>query len=85
MLELLESMNAPVWQYEARTADVHQHNETNVMHFLRNLLRINGLYIFQALLAHPQEMPHKWHLIYCVRVMSISCTRTGVPLQCWCS
>jgi hypothetical protein len=25
---------------------------------LINLLRINGLYMFPALLAHPQEMPH---------------------------
>jgi hypothetical protein len=29
------------------------------MHFLFNLLRIRGLYMFQALLAHPQEMLNK--------------------------
>jgi hypothetical protein len=32
-----------------------QYSETNVMHFLLNLLKINGLYMFRALLAHPQE------------------------------
>jgi hypothetical protein len=36
----------------------HQYSETNVMHFLFNLLRIKGLYIFRALLAHPQEALH---------------------------
>jgi hypothetical protein len=34
---------------------VHQYNETSVMHFPFNLLRIKGLYMFRALLAHPQE------------------------------
>jgi hypothetical protein len=34
---------------------VHQYSETNVMHFLFSLLRINGIYMFRALLAHPQE------------------------------
>jgi hypothetical protein len=33
----------------------YQCNETNVMHFSFNLLRIKGLNIFLALLAHPQE------------------------------
>jgi hypothetical protein len=32
-----------------------QYSETNVMHFLFNLLRIKDLCMFQALLAHPQE------------------------------
>jgi hypothetical protein len=32
-----------------------QFNETSVMHFYFNLLRIKGLYIFRALLGHPQE------------------------------
>jgi hypothetical protein len=50
---------------------VSQHNETNVMHFSFNLLRIKGLYMFRALLAHPQEALHKRHLVYCVRVMSV--------------
>jgi hypothetical protein len=44
------------------------------MHFLFNLLKINGLYMFQALLAHPQEALHKQRLVYCVRVMSVGCT-----------
>jgi hypothetical protein len=50
-----------------------QYSEINVMHFLFSLLRIKGLYIFRALLAHPQEMLNKRHLVYCVRVMSIGC------------
>jgi hypothetical protein len=32
---------------------VYQYSETNVMHFLLSLLRIKGLYMFRALLAHP--------------------------------
>jgi hypothetical protein len=40
----------------------HQYNETNVMHFLFNVLKVKGLYMFRALLAHPQEALHKWHL-----------------------
>jgi hypothetical protein len=31
----------------------NQYNETNVMHFSFNLLKIKGLYMFRALLAHP--------------------------------
>jgi hypothetical protein len=51
----------------------YQYNETNVMHFLFNLLRIKGLYMFRALLAHPLEVLHKRHLVYCLRVMSVGC------------
>jgi hypothetical protein len=50
---------------------LYQFGETNMMHFLLSLLRINAFYMFQALLAHPQEAIHKWHLVYCVCVMSI--------------
>jgi hypothetical protein len=50
-----------------------RNSETNMMHFLFNLLRIKGLYMFRALLAHPQESLHKQHLVYCVRVMSVGC------------
>jgi hypothetical protein len=53
----------------------HQCSETNVVHFLFNLLRIKGLCMFLALLAHPQDALHKRHLVYCVRVMSVGCTR----------
>jgi hypothetical protein len=35
-----------------------QYIETNVMYFLFNLLRIKGLYMFRALLSHPQEALH---------------------------
>jgi hypothetical protein len=34
--------------------------------------------MFQALLAHPQKAPNKQHLVYCVRVMSVGCTRIRV-------
>jgi hypothetical protein len=34
---------------------VYQKSETNVMHVLFGLLRINGFYMFRALLAHPLE------------------------------
>jgi hypothetical protein len=42
---------------------VYQYNETKVMHFLFNLLRFKGLYMFWALLADPQEVLHKRHLV----------------------
>jgi hypothetical protein len=57
-----------------------QCSETNVMHFLLNLLQITGLYMFQALLAHPQGVLHNQHLVYCVRVMSVGCTRIKVDI-----
>jgi hypothetical protein len=50
-----------------------QYSETNVMNFLFSFLRSKGLYMFRALLAHPQEALHKRHLVYCVRVMSVGC------------
>jgi hypothetical protein len=53
-------------------------SETNVMHFLFSLLRIKCIYMFRGLLAHPQEVLHKLHLVYCVCVMSVGCTRIGV-------
>jgi hypothetical protein len=52
-----------------------QYCETNAMHFLFSLLRIKGLYMFRALLSYPQEALHKRHLVYCVCVMSVGCTR----------
>jgi hypothetical protein len=50
---------------------VYQCNETNVMHFLFNFLRIKCLNVFRVLHAHPQEVLHKRDLVYCVRVMSV--------------
>jgi hypothetical protein len=49
--------------------------------------------MFRALLAHPQEVLRKRHLVYCMRVMSVVCyqgwsktpLRGLVPLQPWCS
>jgi hypothetical protein len=48
------------------------------MHFLFNVLRIKDLYIFWALLAHPQELLDKRHSVYCVR-MSVGCETETVP------
>jgi hypothetical protein len=45
------------------------------MHFLFSLLIIMGLYMFPALLAHPQEVLHKQYLVYCVPVMSVGYSR----------
>jgi hypothetical protein len=61
---------------------MYQYIETNVMHFLFNLLRIKSLYMFRALLAHPQEVLNKQHLVYCLRVMSVGCTSsTSILVQ----
>jgi hypothetical protein len=51
-----------------------------MMRFLINLLRMKSLYMFRALLARPKEALHKCHLLYCMRVMSVNCTRIGVKL-----
>jgi hypothetical protein len=64
---------------------VNQYTEGNVMHILFKLLRIKGLYMFRALHAHLQEVLHRRHLVYYVRVISVGCTRTGVELQSWSS
>jgi hypothetical protein len=61
---------------------IYQYSETNVMHFLFTLLRINGLYMFRALLAHPQESLNKRNFVCCVCVMSVGCTRIGVEVRC---
>jgi hypothetical protein len=48
------------------------------MHIVFNLLRSKGLYMFRALLANPQGVPHEKHFVYCVLVMSVGYTRIGV-------
>jgi hypothetical protein len=58
----------------------HQYNETNVMHFSFNVLRIKGLYMFRALLAHLQEALHKRYLVYCLRRMSVGCAALQLTL-----
>jgi hypothetical protein len=62
---------------------VYQYNATNVMHFSFNLLRIRVFKIIQALLPHPQEVMHERPLMYCVRIMSVSCATIAVQLQSW--
>jgi hypothetical protein len=49
-----------------------------VLHFLFSLLRIKGLYVFRALLAHPQEVLDKRQVVKCLRIMSVGCTTLGV-------
>jgi hypothetical protein len=49
-----------------------RYSQTDVMHFLFSLLKMKSLYMFRALLAHPQEALHKRHLVYCV------CSETDV-------
>jgi hypothetical protein len=38
--------------------------------------------MLRAVLSHPQQALQKWHFVYCVHVMSVGCTRTGVELVC---
>jgi hypothetical protein len=71
----LKLRSASCFLFYEYSVDEHQYSETNVMHFLLNLLRIKGLYMFRALLAHPQGVLHKRHLANCVGVMSVGCTR----------
>jgi hypothetical protein len=42
---------------------INQYNETNVMHFSFSLLRINGLHMFRALLAHSATVPQPTDII----------------------
>jgi hypothetical protein len=53
-----------------------QYSETNVMHFLFSLLRNKSLYMFRALLAHPQEalQSNTWYTA-CVlcQLLGVSC------------
>jgi hypothetical protein len=49
----------------------YQYSETSVMHFSFDLLRIKGLYMFRALLAHPQEAIHK--LTYARNILNAVC------------
>jgi hypothetical protein len=60
--------NASEDEHSILKTDLFQYIETNVMHFIFSLLRIYGLYMFRALLAHPQKVLHKQHLVYCVSI-----------------
>jgi hypothetical protein len=53
------------------------------MHFSFSLLEIKGLYMFRALLAHPQEVLHERHLVYCVRIMLVVCGTVAVSPSHW--
>jgi hypothetical protein len=64
-MEYLKRTEVP-GKMDITDCDVSQHNEINAKHFLFSLLKIKGLYMFRASLAHPQEALHKMHLVYCV-------------------
>jgi hypothetical protein len=55
-----------------------RYSKTNVDALFFQCIKNQGLYMFRALLALPQEALHKRHLVYCVRGMSVSCTRVKV-------
>jgi hypothetical protein len=80
LLTLLHSITRMIYdeQHRPRSSSVYQYTETNLMHFLFILLRVKGLYMFQALLAHLQEALHKQHLVYWMLVTSVGCNRIGV-------
>jgi hypothetical protein len=59
---------------------VYQYNVTYFMHCLFNVLRIKGLYTFQALLGSSSGGATQRHLVYCVR-MSVGCATIAVSLQ----
>jgi hypothetical protein len=63
----------------------NQYDETNVTRFSFTLLRIKSLYMFRALIAHPQEALHKRHLVYCVRIMSVGSATISVKLTYVCN
>jgi hypothetical protein len=59
-LRVNETLSRLLTQHVIR---MYQYSETSVMHFLFSLLRIKGLYMFRALLAHPQGTLHKRYLV----------------------
>jgi hypothetical protein len=73
MLQTATNITHSLITYSYLTRYWSQYSKTNVMRFLFSLLRIKGLYMFQTLLAHLHEALHKWHLVYCVHVMSFGC------------
>jgi hypothetical protein len=58
----------------------YQCDKTNVMHFLFNLLRIKGLYMYRAVLAHPQVVLHNstWYIAFVSCLLAAA--RVGVEL-----
>jgi hypothetical protein len=63
---------------------IYRYSETSVMHVLLNLLTIKCLYMFRALMGHPQEVLHIRHLVYCVSVCQLA-ARTQYTKCRWCS
>jgi hypothetical protein len=52
-LSLFEIMWKVMVEWNRPKMEIYQYNETNVLQFLFNLLRIKGLFMFRALLTHP--------------------------------
>jgi hypothetical protein len=59
---------------------VFQYSETNVMHFSFSLLRIKVLYMFRALLAHPQKVCTSGTWYIACMLCQLAATRIGVEL-----
>jgi hypothetical protein len=49
--------------------------------FVIQFIDHQSLYMFRALLAHPQEVLHKQHLVYCISIISVGCVTVAVK-QC---
>jgi hypothetical protein len=88
--DLSEALPSPFWHMLSHILMfcltciiAYQYNEIKVIHFSFSLLRIKGIYMFPALLAHPQEVLYKRYLVYCVRIMSVDCGMIAVKLQSW--
>jgi hypothetical protein len=86
----MRAMNLPkrYWQtawltklYFSFNINVYQYNETNVMHFSFNLLRIKASTFFEHYITHPQEALNKRRLVYCIRIMSVGCVTIATLLQ----
>jgi hypothetical protein len=71
------------WMFCWPCTIAYQHSETNVMNFLFNLLRIKNIYMFRALLTHPQEAIHTWRLVYCLSVILVGRTKCRLCSTFW--
>jgi hypothetical protein len=56
VIEFFPILSTFLTQFEKINIKRAQYRETNAMHFLFSLLRIKDLYMFRALLAHPQDI-----------------------------
>jgi hypothetical protein len=70
-----------VYQYSDSTSEYISTVKPTWCNFIQ-FIKIKVLYTFRALLLHTQEVLHKRHLVYCMRVMSVGCTSfTSILVQ----